>query len=207
MPTGKLIRREGICWFAGKTKEGNKNVQTDHLRSSSWERKSDWFNFPEANPALIDLLFETEGKQSVWLWVRRDCGCWGRGRTLEDNRVQCVKWRGVTLVTCRSQRQRSPNWAQWLVLHCGWEALRTDSWFIFDSVVSNASVFRKNSLSLNTDQTTREHMLQQGSYSLLTNNKEQPTRVQTTLRTAGSWFSEMRCYAHRTTELQGQGCS
>lgn len=89
MPTGKLIRREGIRWIAGKTKEGNQNVQADHLRSSSWER-SNWFHFPEANPALIDLLLESEGKQSVWPWGRRDCGCW-RGGTRGDNRLQCVK--------------------------------------------------------------------------------------------------------------------
>lgn len=29
--------------------------------------ESNWFHFPEANPALIDLLLESEGKQSMWL--------------------------------------------------------------------------------------------------------------------------------------------
>lgn len=67
MPTDKLIRRERVCWIAGKTKEGNQNVQADHLRSSSWERGSNWLHLPEANPALIDLLLESEGKQSMWL--------------------------------------------------------------------------------------------------------------------------------------------
>lgn len=66
MSTGKLIRGEVICWIAGKTKEGEENVQADHLRSSSWERGSNWFHFPEANPALIDLLLDSKGKQSLW---------------------------------------------------------------------------------------------------------------------------------------------
>lgn len=79
MPTGKLIRREGIHWIAGKTKEGNQNILADHLRSSSWERGSNWFHFPEANPALIELLLESEGKQSTWPRGRCDCGCWGVG--------------------------------------------------------------------------------------------------------------------------------
>lgn len=69
MAPGKLIRREGIRWIAGEKdqKEGNQNVQEDPLRSSFWERETNWFHFPEANPGLIDLLLESEGKQSMWL--------------------------------------------------------------------------------------------------------------------------------------------
>lgn len=69
MATGKLIRREGIQWIAEKKAKG-RNLKCSRRSFKvliPGERESNWFHFPEANPALIDLLLESEGKQSMWL--------------------------------------------------------------------------------------------------------------------------------------------